>query len=36
MVKWVKVIGLKMYSIKYIDGKEANTAKGANIATEFS
>ena len=31
-------IGLnsKMYSIKYIDGKESNTAKGVNIATEFN
>ena len=30
-------IGLKskMYSIKKIDGKESNTAKGVNIATEF-
>ena len=26
----------KMYSIKYIDGKESNTAKGVNIATEFN
>ena len=26
---------LKMYSIKKIDGKEHNTAKGVNIATEF-
>ena len=25
----------KMYSIKKIDGKEHNTAKGVNIATEF-
>ena len=25
----------KMYSIKNIDGKEHNTAKGVNIATEF-
>ena len=25
----------KMYSIKNIDGKESNTAKGVNIATEF-
>ena len=25
-----------MYSIKEIDGKESNTAKGVNIATEFS
>ena len=31
-------IGLKskMYSIKKIDGKESNTAKGVNIATEFN
>ena len=26
----------KMYSIKKVDGKESNTAKGVNIATEFS
>ena len=26
----------KMYSIKNIDGKESNTAKGVNIATEFN
>ena len=25
-----------MYSIKSIDGKESNTAKGVNIATEFN
>ena len=25
----------KMYSIKKIDGKESNTAKGVNLATEF-
>ena len=25
-----------MYSIKSIDGKETNTANGANIATEFN
>ena len=25
-----------MRSIKNIDGKESNTAKGVNIATEFS
>ena len=31
-------VGLKseMYSIKKIDGKESNTAKGVNIAIEFS
>ena len=31
-------VGLKskMYSIKNIDGKESNTAKGVNIATEFN
>ena len=31
-------IGLKskMYSIKKIDGKESNTDKGVNIATEFN
>ena len=27
---------LKMYSIKNIDGKESNMAKGVSIATEFS
>ena len=27
--------GLKSYSMKNIDGKESNTAKGVNIATEF-
>ena len=26
----------KMYSIKNIDNKESNTAKGVNIATEFN
>ena len=26
----------KMYSIKKIDGRELNTAKGVNIATEFN
>ena len=33
----VELIGLKskMHSMKYIDGKEYNTAKGVNIATEF-
>ena len=25
-----------MYSMKKIDGKERNTAKGVNIATEFN
>ena len=31
-------VGLKskMYSIKKIDGKECNTAKGVNIATDFN
>ena len=31
-------VGLKskIYSIKNIDGKESNTAKGMNIATEFN
>ena len=31
-------VGLKskMYSIKKIDGKECNTAKGVRVATEFS
>ena len=27
--------GLKSYSMKNIDGKESNTAKRVNIATEF-
>ena len=33
----IKFVGLKlkMYSIKKIDGKEFNTAKGVNIVTEF-
>ena len=33
----IEFVGLKskMYSIKKIDGKEHNTAKGINIATEF-
>ena len=26
----------KMYSMKNIDGKESNMAKGVNIATEFN
>ena len=26
----------KMYSIKNIDGKESNTAKGVNMATKFN
>ena len=32
-----KFVGLKskMYSMKKIDGKEYNTAKGVSIATEF-
>ena len=31
-------VGLKskMYSMKNIDGKESNTEKGVNIATEFN
>ena len=31
-------VGLKskMYSMKNIDGKESNTVKGVNIATEFN
>ena len=31
-------VGLKskMYSIKKIDGRECNTAKGVSVATEFS
>ena len=34
----VKFVGLnsKMYSMKKIDSKEYNTAKGVNIATEFN
>ena len=34
----IKSIGLnsKMYSMKKIDGKECNTAKGVNVATEFN
>ena len=33
----IEFVGLKskMYSIKKIDGKEHNTAKGVSIATEF-
>ena len=33
----IEFVGLKskMYSIKKVDGKEHNTAKGVNIATEF-
>ena len=33
----IEFVGLKskMYSIKKIDGKEYNTAKGVSIATEF-
>ena len=33
----IKFFGLKskMYSIKKLDGKECNTAKGVSIATEF-
>ena len=35
---WVNLIGLNsnMHSIKNIDGKESNTSKGVNIATEFN
>ena len=31
-------VGLKskIYSMKIIDGKESNTAKGVNVATEFN
>ena len=31
-------VGLKskMYSMKNIDGKESNAAKGENVATEFN
>ena len=34
----IEFVGLKskMYSIKKIDGKEHNAAKGVNIATEFN
>ena len=28
-------VGLKMHSIKNIDGKETNTAKGVSVAIEF-
>ena len=33
-----ELVGFKseMYSMKYIDGKESNTAKGVNIAAEFN
>ena len=33
----IEFVGLKskMYSIKKVDGKEHNTAKGVNIATKF-
>ena len=33
----IESVGLKskMYSMKKIDGKECNTAKGVSIATEF-
>ena len=33
----IEFVGVKskMYSIKKIDGKECNTAKGVNVATEF-
>ena len=36
--KFDEFVGLKsnMYSMKNIDGKESNTAKGVNIATEFN
>ena len=30
------VLKSKMFSMKNIDGKESNTAKGVNIATEFN
>ena len=41
LVKWKikdEFVGLKpkMYSIQNIDGKESNTAKGINIATQFN
>ena len=34
----VEFVGLKskMYSMNKIDGKEPNTAKGVNVATEFN
>ena len=34
----IEFVGLKskMYSIKKIDGKEYNTAKGVSITTEFN
>ena len=33
----IELVGLKskIYSIRKIDGKECNTAKGVSIATEF-
>ena len=31
-----KIDKSKMYSMKTIDGKESNTAKGVNIATDFN
>ena len=33
-----ELVGFKseMYSMKYIDGKESNMAKGVNIAAEFN
>ena len=36
--EWKTIVGLKskMYSMKNIDGKESNTAKEVNIATEFN
>ena len=36
MMKFFVGLKWKMYSIKNIDGKESNTAKGVNIATEFN
>ena len=36
--EFAEVVGLKskMYSMKKIDGKECNTAKGVSVATEFN
>ena len=36
--RWIEFVGLKskMHSLKKINGKESNTAKAVNIATEFN
>ena len=33
--EFVELKSIKLYSIKSIDGKETNTARGVNIVTEF-